>query len=77
MFIDIPPHIEQIIVNQAQQQGISVSELIVKTFTNQSLYPKGDIRRLKGIIKTDIKVGVDEMNQAIAIGALLGESYGK
>lgn len=62
MIIDIPPYVEQMIVNQAKEQGISVSELIERTFAKPQTYPKGDIRRLKGIIKTDIKVNIDEMN---------------
>lgn len=77
MFIDIPPHIEQIIVNQAQKQGISVSELIAETFAKPQAYPKGDVRRLKHIIKTDIKVDIDDMNKAIAMGAIYGEKYGE
>ena len=52
MLIDIPIHIEQIIIKQAQEQGISVSQLITQTFAKPKVYPKGDIRRLKGIVKT-------------------------
>ena len=36
-------------------------------------YPKGDIRRLKGLVKTDVKASIDEMNTAIAQGATNGE----
>lgn len=76
MVIDIPPYVEQMIVSQAKEQGISVSELITQTFAKPQ-YPKGDIRRLKGIVKTDIKVDIDEMNKAIAMGAIYGEKYGE
>lgn len=73
MFIDIPPHIEQMIVSQAQAQGISVAELITAKFTTTPTYPKGDIRRLKNIVQTNIKANIDEMNNDIAMGAVYGE----
>lgn len=73
MFIDIPPYVEQIIVNQAKEQGISVAQLIEQTFVMPQTYPKGDIRRLKGIVKTDIKADINAMNEAIVIGAIYGE----
>lgn len=71
MFIDLPLHIEQRIVHQAEYQGISLAELIIQKFSND--YPKGDIRRLKGIAKSDINVSIDEMNKDIALGAVHGE----
>lgn len=63
MFIDIPPYVEQMIVNQAKEQGISVSELIERTFAKSQTYPKGDIHHLEVIIKTDIKADIDEMGE--------------
>lgn len=73
MFIDLPPHIEQNIVIQAQNAGLSVADLISQWASQANPYPKGDIRRLKGIAKTDIKASIDEMNNAIALGAVYGE----
>lgn len=76
MFIDIPPYVEQMIISQAKEQGISVAQLIEQTFVMpQTYYPKGDIRRLKGIVKTDIKADINAMNEAIAMGAIYGEKY--
>lgn len=73
MIIDIPPQIEQIIISQAQSKGISVDELIVQKFATKEMYPKGDVRRLKYIIKTDIKASINDMNNGIAMGAVYGE----
>lgn len=73
MIIDIPPQVEQMIIHQAQSQGISVDELIIQKFATKDMYPKGDIRRLKHIIKTDIKASIDEINDGIAMGAVYGE----
>lgn len=36
-------------------------------------YPKGDIRRVKGMVKTPIRATIDEMNEGIAMGAVYGE----
>lgn len=36
-------------------------------------YPKGDIRRVKGLVKTPIQASIGEMNEAIAQGAVYGE----
>lgn len=36
-------------------------------------YAKGDIRRLKGLVKTPIRATIDEMNEGIAMGAVYGE----
>lgn len=71
MIIDLPLHIEQMIVHEAQKQGVSVAELIMQKF--QPDYPKGDIRRLKGIVKTEKVASIDEINQAIELGAVYGE----
>lgn len=75
MVIDIAPDIEQMIISQAKEQGISVAQLIERKFAKPQTYPKGDIRRLKGIIKTDIKADINAMNEAIAMGAIYGEKY--
>lgn len=77
MVIDIAPDIEQIIISQAKEQGISVAQLIEQTFVMPQTYPKGDIRRLKGIVKTDIEADINAMNEAIAMGAIYGEKYGE
>ncbi|QMT31381.1 hypothetical protein [Alysiella filiformis] len=71
MIIDLPLHVEQMIVHEAQKQGVSVAELITQKF--KSDYPKGDIRRLKGIVKTEKVASIDEINQAIELGAVYGE----
>lgn len=36
-------------------------------------YAKGDIRRLKGLVKTDITASLEEMQDGIAMGAIYGE----
>lgn len=71
MVIDLPPHIEQTIVSQAKIQGLSVAELIAQKFSD--VPPQGDIRRLKGIVQSQASVGLDDMNKAIALGAMYGE----
>ena len=38
-----------------------------------SEHSKGDIRRLKGLVKTNIIASIDEMNDGIAMGAIHGE----
>lgn len=73
MIIDIPLHIEQIIVNQAQAQGVSVEQLIIQKFAITQDYPKGDIRRLKNFVKTDISTDIETMNKDIVMGAIYGE----
>lgn len=73
MIIDIPLHIEQIIVNQAQAQGVSVEQLIIQKFAITQDYPKGDIRRLKNFVKTDISADIETMNKDIVMGAIYGE----
>lgn len=35
MLIDLPPHIEQIIISQAQIQGISVAEFIIQKVVDE------------------------------------------
>ena len=72
MIINRPPYVEQMIVNEAEQKGISIDELIIQTFYKQP-YPKGDIRRLKGIGQSEHSVSIDEMNTAIKHGAVYGE----
>lgn len=71
MIIDLPPHIEQIIINEAQIKGISVADLISQKFVDA--YPKGDIRRLKGIAKSDVVMSLEQINEAIVDGAIHGE----
>lgn len=39
MLIDLPPHIEQIIISQAQIQGISVAEFIIQKVANETPNP--------------------------------------
>lgn len=39
----------------------------------KEMYPKGDVRRLKYIIKTDIKASIDDINNGIAMGVVYGE----
>lgn len=73
MIIDIPLHIEQMIVSQAQAQGISVEQLIMQKFGVIQSYPKGDIRRLKNFVKTEINADIEKMNKDIAMGAIYGE----
>lgn len=48
MFIDISEHIEQIIVNQAKELGISVSELIIQKFTQPQIYR--NVKTLNGYL---------------------------
>ena len=38
-----------------------------------SEHSKGDIRRLKGLVKTNITASIDEMNDGITMGAIHGE----
>lgn len=75
--LELPAHIETIIIQTAQKQGISVSELMLNSFKQQhSLadhYPQGDVRRLKGMINTQIQAGMDDINHGIELGALYGE----
>lgn len=73
MIIDVSPQIEQMIISQAQAKGVSVAQLITEKFAAPQAYPKGDIRRLKNIVKTDIKADIDTMNSDIALGAMYGE----
>lgn len=68
MIIDLPPHIEKIIINEAQIKGISVADLISQKFADT--YPKGDIRRLKGIAKSDVVMSLEQINEAIVDGAI-------
>ncbi|OOS02151.1 hypothetical protein SAMN02745664_1321 [Moraxella cuniculi DSM 21768] len=35
MIIDLPPQLEQAIINKAQAQGVSVAELLQRTFANE------------------------------------------
>lgn len=39
MLIELPPHIEQIIISQAQIQGVSVAELISQKFETPTQNP--------------------------------------
>lgn len=32
--LDIPPHIEQMIITRAEQRGLTVNELLLQTFSN-------------------------------------------
>lgn len=74
--LELPSHVEKMIVQTARQQGISVSELVLRSFQQhwaEKAYPQGDIRRLKGMVATAIHASMDEMNQAIVAGATDGE----
>lgn len=35
--LDLPPHVEQVIISQAQAKGISVADLIVQTFSQPEM----------------------------------------
>lgn len=71
MIVDLPPHIEQLIINKAQIKGMSVADLMSQKFAN--IYLKGDIRRLKGIAKSDTVVSLEKINEAIVGGAILSK----
>lgn len=80
--LDLPEEIEQTIIQSAEKQGITVSELLLKSFyschfVELNPYPKGDIRRLKGMIKTPIRATIEEINGAIALGAIHGENFNR
>lgn len=57
MLIDLPPHIEQIIISQAQTQGVSVAELISQKFETTPQNPM--IARALALPKTNCFEGVD------------------
>lgn len=57
MIIDLPPHIEQVIIRQAKAQGISVSELIANKFDDKADNPM--IARALSLPKTTCFDGVD------------------
>lgn len=53
MIIDLPPHIEQVIIQQAQIQGISISELISQKFSQVNLIEQDTIESSPDMLVTD------------------------
>lgn len=53
MIIDLPPHIERVIIQQAQIQGISISELISQKFSQVNLIEQDTIESSPDMLVTD------------------------
>lgn len=53
MIIDLPPHIERVIIQQAQIQGISISELISQKFSQVNLIEQDEIKSSPDMLVTD------------------------
>lgn len=68
--LQLPPHKQAFLEQQSQQAGVSIEQYIIsKIIPDDGASEKpfeNNISKLKGIVKTDIKLSIEEMNAAIA-----------
>lgn len=65
--LELPPHKQAFLERQSQQAGMSVEQYIISKIIPEDDVPfRNNIEKLKGIAKTDVKLSIEEMNEAIA-----------
>ncbi len=69
--LDLPAEQQAIIEEKSQKERMTVEQYIIHKILGSILSEKekpfqNNVKKLKGIIKTDIHLTIDEMNQAIA-----------
>lgn len=60
--IDLPPHIEQAIIAKAQQQGLTVQEMLAKDYADDAMWLELDKH---GLNADDTPIIIDEHNAPI------------
>ncbi len=69
--LDLPAEQQAIIEEKSQKERMTVEQYIIhkimgSILTEKEKPLKNNVKKLKGIVKTDVHLTIDEMNQAIA-----------